>query len=74
MMGLGRLGEAMRECEEAVKLDPNYVRAHWCLASLCPRWSLVCQKKTYFCFSLIDCFGLGVYLWKGNNKSFMIDF
>lgn len=34
-MGLGRLGEAMRECEEAVKLDPNYVRAHRCLASLC---------------------------------------
>ena len=59
MMGLGRLGEAMRECEEAVKLDPNYVRAHWCLASLCPRWSLVCQKKTYFCFSLL----LTVLVW-----------
>lgn len=22
----------------------------------------------------IDCFGLGVYLCRGNNKSFMIDF
>ncbi|KAL5997899.1 hypothetical protein ACLOJK_008833 [Asimina triloba] len=34
LMGLGRLGEAVRECEEAVKLDPGYGRAHQRLASL----------------------------------------
>ncbi|CAK9133248.1 unnamed protein product [Ilex paraguariensis] len=31
---LGRLGEAVRECEEAVRLDPGYGRAHQRLASL----------------------------------------
>lgn len=34
LTGLGRLGEAVRECEEAIKLDPSYVRAHQRLASL----------------------------------------
>lgn len=34
LTGLGRLGEAVRECEEAVRLDPNYIRAHHRLASL----------------------------------------
>ncbi|KAI4333580.1 hypothetical protein L6164_018367 [Bauhinia variegata] len=34
LTGLGRLAEAVRECEEAVRLDPNYVRAHQRLASL----------------------------------------
>lgn len=34
LMGLGRLDEAVRECEEAVRLDPAYVRAHQRLASL----------------------------------------
>ncbi|XXG67433.1 hypothetical protein AAC387_Pa06g0784 [Persea americana] len=34
LMGLGRLDEAVRECEEAVKLDPGYVRAHQRLGSL----------------------------------------
>eukprot|EP00268_Persea_americana_P028337 TRINITY_DN2751_c0_g1_i3.p1 TRINITY_DN2751_c0_g1~~TRINITY_DN2751_c0_g1_i3.p1 ORF type:complete len:498 (+),score=120.69 TRINITY_DN2751_c0_g1_i3:215-1495(+) len=33
-MGLGRLGEAVRECEEAVRLDQMYSRAHQRLASL----------------------------------------
>lgn len=31
---LGRLGEAVRECEEAVRLNPGYQRAHQRLASL----------------------------------------
>lgn len=31
---LGRLGEAVAECEEAVRLDPGYGRAHQRLASL----------------------------------------
>lgn len=34
LTGLGRLAEAVRECEEAVRLDPNYGRAHQRLASL----------------------------------------
>ena len=34
MTALGRLGEAARECDEAVRLDPGYARAHKRLASL----------------------------------------
>lgn len=34
LTGLGRLAEAVKECEEAIKLDPNYLRAHQRLASL----------------------------------------
>lgn len=34
LTGLKRLAEAVRECEEAVRLDPNYSRAHQRLASL----------------------------------------
>lgn len=34
LMGLRRLVEAARECEEAIRLDPGYVRAHHRLGSL----------------------------------------
>ena len=34
LTALGRLAEAARECEEAVKLEPGYARAHQRLASL----------------------------------------
>lgn len=34
LMGLKRLGQAVRECEEAIKLDPRYARAHNRLGSL----------------------------------------
>ncbi|PON32995.1 N-terminal acetyltransferase A, auxiliary subunit [Parasponia andersonii] len=34
LTGLGRVWEAVKECEEAVRLDPNYGRAHQRLASL----------------------------------------
>lgn len=34
LTGLGRVGEAVKECEEALRLDPNYGRAHQRLASL----------------------------------------
>lgn len=34
LTALGRLGEAVRECEEAVRLEPDYGRAHQRLASL----------------------------------------
>ena len=38
LMATGRLVEAARECEEAVRLDPTYRRAHQRLASLYLRW------------------------------------
>ncbi|KAL3636922.1 hypothetical protein CASFOL_019221 [Castilleja foliolosa] len=34
LMGLRRLVEAVRECEEAIRLDPGYLRAHHRLGSL----------------------------------------
>ena len=34
LTGLGRVVEAVKECEEAVRLDPNYWRAHRRLATL----------------------------------------
>lgn len=34
LTGLARVGEAVKECEEALRLDPNYGRAHQRLASL----------------------------------------
>ncbi|KAF2302268.1 hypothetical protein GH714_033939 [Hevea brasiliensis] len=34
LTAVGRLSEAVRECEEAVRLDPGYARAHQRLASL----------------------------------------
>ncbi|KAG8045701.1 hypothetical protein GUJ93_ZPchr0008g12097 [Zizania palustris] len=34
LIGLRRLGEAVKECEEAVRIDPSYGRAHQRLASL----------------------------------------
>ncbi|URD95161.1 TPR repeat-containing thioredoxin [Musa troglodytarum] len=41
LMGLGRLEEAARECEEAVRLDPTNGRAHQRLACLKLRLGLV---------------------------------
>ncbi|CAL9129245.1 TPR repeat-containing thioredoxin TTL1-like [Musa acuminata AAA Group] len=41
LMGLGRLQEAVRECEEAVRLDPANGRAHHRLACLNLRLGLV---------------------------------
>lgn len=34
LIGLKRLGMAVRECEEVLRLDPGYVRAHYRLGSL----------------------------------------
>ncbi|KAK3033401.1 hypothetical protein RJ639_032374 [Escallonia herrerae] len=47
---LGRLGEAVRECEEAVRLDPGYGRAHQRLASLYLRLGLVENSRYHLCF------------------------
>lgn len=38
LMGLKRLVEAVKECDEAIKLDPGYVRAHHRLGSLLIRY------------------------------------
>ncbi|XP_059663237.1 inactive TPR repeat-containing thioredoxin TTL3 [Cornus florida] len=47
---LGRLGEAVRECEEAVRLDPGYVRSHQRLASLYIRLGQVENARHHLCF------------------------
>ncbi|KAJ7981813.1 TPR repeat-containing thioredoxin TTL1-like [Quillaja saponaria] len=49
LTGLGRLAEAVRECEEAVKLDPNYERAHQRLASLLLRIGQVENARRHLC-------------------------
>ncbi|KAK7324536.1 hypothetical protein VNO77_28171 [Canavalia gladiata] len=50
LTGLGRLGEAVRECEEAVRLDPNYGRAHQRLASLFVRLGQVENARKHLCY------------------------
>lgn len=49
LTGLGRLGEAVKECEEAVRLDPNYSRAHHRLASLFIRLGQVENARKHLC-------------------------
>ncbi|XP_065852148.1 inactive TPR repeat-containing thioredoxin TTL3-like [Euphorbia lathyris] len=51
LTAIGRLGEAVRECEEAVRLDPAYARAHQRLASLYLRLGLVEIAKHSFSFN-----------------------
>ncbi|XP_039049418.1 inactive TPR repeat-containing thioredoxin TTL3-like isoform X2 [Hibiscus syriacus] len=46
----GRLGEAVRECEEAVRLDPGYGRAHQRLSSLYLRLGLPDNARHHLCF------------------------
>ncbi|WCJ24819.1 TPR repeat-containing thioredoxin TTL4 [Euphorbia peplus] len=41
LTAIGRFGEAVKECEEAVRLDPGFARAHHRLASLYLRLGLV---------------------------------
>ncbi|WCJ32253.1 TPR repeat-containing thioredoxin TTL1 [Euphorbia peplus] len=50
LIALGRLGEAVRECEEAVKLDPAYWRAHQRLGSLLIRLGQVENARRHLCF------------------------
>ncbi|XP_012477068.1 TPR repeat-containing thioredoxin TTL1 isoform X1 [Gossypium raimondii] len=49
LTALGRLGEAVKECEETVKLDPNYWRAHQRLASLLLRVGQVENARKHLC-------------------------
>ncbi|XVF04348.1 hypothetical protein REPUB_Repub05bG0074700 [Reevesia pubescens] len=50
LTALGRVGEAVKECEEAVRLDPNYWRAHQRLASLLLRLGQVENARKHLCF------------------------
>ncbi|XP_024370770.1 TPR repeat-containing thioredoxin TTL1 isoform X1 [Physcomitrium patens] len=47
LTGLGKLPEAVRECEEAIKLDPTYFRAHQRLASLMLRLGRIQGAKKH---------------------------
>ncbi|KAF8084019.1 hypothetical protein N665_0738s0008 [Sinapis alba] len=50
LTGLSRVGEAVKECEEALRLDPNYGRAHQRLASLLIRLGQVDSGRKHLCF------------------------
>ncbi|KAF5184448.1 Tpr repeat-containing thioredoxin ttl1 [Thalictrum thalictroides] len=50
LTGLGRLVEAVNECEEAVRLDPAYWRAHQRLASLHLRLGQVDNARRHISF------------------------
>ncbi|XVE50106.1 hypothetical protein DITRI_Ditri01bG0135000 [Diplodiscus trichospermus] len=49
LTALGRVGEAVKECEEAVRLDPKYWRAHQRLASLLLRVGQVDNARKHLC-------------------------
>ncbi|EEE64864.1 hypothetical protein OsJ_19721 [Oryza sativa Japonica Group] len=48
LIGLGRLAEALRECEEAIRRDPASGRAHSRLAALCLRFGMVERAREHF--------------------------
>ncbi|GAB4846560.1 hypothetical protein Ancab_025565 [Ancistrocladus abbreviatus] len=50
LTGLGRLAEAVRECEEALRLDPGYGRAHHRLGCLLIRLGQVEVASRHLCF------------------------
>ncbi|XP_055808180.1 TPR repeat-containing thioredoxin TTL1-like [Solanum dulcamara] len=50
LIGLKRLGEAVRECEEAIRLAPSYVRAHQRLGSLLLSLGQVENARRHFFF------------------------
>ncbi|KAK9688824.1 hypothetical protein RND81_09G013500 [Saponaria officinalis] len=51
LTGLGRVAEAVRECEEAVKLEPSYGRAHLRLGALLIRLGLVEVARKHLCYA-----------------------
>ncbi|XP_020229443.1 inactive TPR repeat-containing thioredoxin TTL3 [Cajanus cajan] len=54
LTAVGRLGEAARECLEAVKLEPAFARAHKRLASLYLRFGQVENSRRHLCLSGIQ--------------------
>ncbi|CAH8387566.1 unnamed protein product [Eruca vesicaria subsp. sativa] len=51
LTALKRLGEAVKECLEAVRLDPSYSRAHQRVASLYLRLGEAENARRHLCFS-----------------------
>ncbi|XP_057465610.1 TPR repeat-containing thioredoxin TTL1-like isoform X1 [Actinidia eriantha] len=49
LTGLRRLAEAVRECEEAIRLDPGYTKAHHRLGSIFIRLGQVENARRHFC-------------------------
>ncbi|XP_010479885.1 PREDICTED: TPR repeat-containing thioredoxin TTL1-like [Camelina sativa] len=49
LTGLSRFGEAVKECEDAVRSDPNYARAHHRLALLLIRLGQVNSARKHLC-------------------------
>ncbi|XP_057956318.1 inactive TPR repeat-containing thioredoxin TTL3-like [Malania oleifera] len=54
LTALGKLGEAVTECEEAVRLDPGYGRAHQRLASLYLRMGQVENARRHLCIPAVQ--------------------
>ncbi|KAL3503133.1 hypothetical protein ACH5RR_037582 [Cinchona calisaya] len=50
LISLKRFSEAVRECEEAIRLDPGYVRAHHRLGSLLLSLGQVENARRHLCF------------------------
>ncbi|KAK4355369.1 hypothetical protein RND71_024340 [Anisodus tanguticus] len=50
LIGLKRLPEAVRECEEAIRLDPSYARAHHRLGCLLLSFGQVEKARVHICF------------------------
>ncbi|CAI9088788.1 OLC1v1023215C1 [Oldenlandia corymbosa var. corymbosa] len=49
LIGLKRFGEAVRECEEAIRLDPRYLKAHQRLGSLLLSLGQVEDARKHLC-------------------------
>ncbi|PSR95717.1 TPR repeat-containing thioredoxin like, partial [Actinidia chinensis var. chinensis] len=49
LAGLRRLAEAVRECEEAIRLDPGYAKAHHRLGTIFLRLGQVENARRHFC-------------------------
>ena len=62
LIGLARLGEAVQECEEAIRLDPCYARAHHRAAYLYVRLtSLAFFSQICLCIVSEPCFFLSCF-------------
>ncbi|ERN11999.1 TPR repeat-containing thioredoxin TTL1 [Amborella trichopoda] len=48
LAGLGRISEAVKECQKAIKFDPSYLRAHYRLGTLYTRLGKVEDARWHF--------------------------
>jgi DnaJ family protein C protein 7 len=49
LIGLGRFKDAIVECEEAIRIEPCYARAHSRLATIYFRYSIIINNLTRLC-------------------------